>query len=97
MALLPAGAPKQRLSRMPLPGRQWCREELPWIEKSWAVPKSKADMFPVMARAFYDHLYAVLTEGTPLIITPQQVRRQIAVIEECHRQNPLPNRRGQRG
>ena len=29
-----------------------------------------------------------LTAGEPLQITPQQVRRQIAVIEECQRQNP---------
>ena len=47
-----------------------------------------------MAKAFYTHLYATLTEGAPLAITPRQVRRQIAVIEECHRQNPLSKRRG---
>ena len=27
--------------------------------------------------------------GEDLIITPEHVRQQIAVIEECHRQNPL--------
>lgn len=37
---------------------------------------------------FYTMLYKTLTRGAPLAITPQQVRRQIAVIEECRRQNP---------
>jgi hypothetical protein len=32
----------------------------------------------------------LMKEGTPLEITSSQVRRQIAVIEECHKQNPLP-------
>lgn len=86
-------APKQQLTRKPLPGRAYCREQLQWVEKEWTVPKSKARMFPYMARQFYNHLYATLTEGAPLAITPQQVRRQVAVIEECHRQNPLPKRR----
>ena len=90
----PERAPKQKLSRTPLPGRKWCREQLPWVEKTWTVPKSKSRMFPTMAKAFYTHLYATLTEGAPLAITPQQVRQQIAVIEECHRQNPLSKRRG---
>ena len=35
-------------------------------------------------------LYKSLTEGAALEITPVQVRQQIAVIEECHRQNPMP-------
>jgi len=42
-----------------------------------------------MSKQFYSHLYKTLTEGAPLVITPEQVRQQIAVIEECHRQNPL--------
>ena len=33
-------------------------------------------------------LYKTLTAGEPLEITSQQVRQQIAVIEECQRQNP---------
>ena len=41
-----------------------------------------------MSAAFYSMLHRTLTEGAPLEITPQQVRQQIAVIEECQRQNP---------
>jgi hypothetical protein len=43
-----------------------------------------------MAQAFYGNLYDALTAGAPLAVPPSQVRQQIAVIEECHRQNPLP-------
>ena len=41
-------------------------------------------------RAYYTTVYEHLTEGKPLTVTLRQVRRQIAVIEEAHRQNPLP-------
>ena len=47
-------------------------------------------MFDSMARPFYENLYAALTEGAPLAVPISDVRLQIAVIEECHRQNPLP-------
>lgn len=53
-----------------------------------AGPKASSDMFEYMAARFYDMLYKTLTAGAPLEITPEQVRRIIAVIEECHRQNP---------
>ena len=82
-------APKLQLIREPLPGRQYCSEQLPWVEKTWTVPKSQANGFAYMSKQFYSHLYKTLTEGAPLVITPEQVRQQIAVIEECHRQNPL--------
>jgi hypothetical protein len=41
-----------------------------------------------MTGKLYGMLYRTLTEGVPLEVTPQQVRRQIAVIEACQRQNP---------
>ncbi len=89
----PKKAPKQKLTREPLPGRVWCREDLPWKERTWTLPKSKSNLFAYISREFYSHLHKTLTEGAPLVITPQQVRRQVAVIEKCHRQNPLPRRR----
>lgn len=85
----PAKAPRRQLIRQPLPGRQYCGEQLPWVERTWAVPKRQANTFAYMSRQFYNHLYKTLAEGAPLVITPEQVRQQIAVIEECHRQNPL--------
>jgi predicted dehydrogenase len=41
-----------------------------------------------LTQAYYNMLYKTLTRGVPLEVTLEQVRRQIAVIEECHRQNP---------
>ena len=43
---------------------------------------------PALRTAFYTMLYKTLTQGVPLAITPAEVRQQVAVIEECHRQNP---------
>ena len=81
--------PKRQLIREPLPNRQYCSETLKWTEKTWTTPKNKSNLFSYMSNQFYVHLYKTLTEGAPLVITPEQVRQQIAVIEECHRQNPL--------
>jgi len=85
----PEEAPEQHLTREPLPGRAYCTDKLKWYERSWDVPESQADLFGYMAKRFYANLYDALTKGAPLEITPAQVRRQIAVIEECHRQNDL--------
>jgi predicted dehydrogenase len=85
----PEEAPEQHLTREPLPGRAYCTDKLKWYERSWDVPESQADLFGYMAKRFYGNLYDALTKGAPLEITPDQVRRQIAVIEECHRQNDL--------
>ena len=85
----PEKTPKQRLIRNPLPGPSYCREDLKMVEKSWAPNKAQKDAFGYMSKAYYDHIYAVLCEGAKLEITPQQVRVQIGVIEECHRQNRL--------
>ena len=85
----PEEAPEQHLIREPLPGRAYCRENLKMYEKSWDVPKSKKNLFGSMSYAFYKNLYEALTTGAPLAIKPEEVRQQIAVVEEAHRQNPL--------
>lgn len=77
------------LERAPLPGPSYCSDTLTWHEEKWDVPPEKKDLFNSMAALFYGNLHDALTSGTPLIIPPEQVRQQIAVIEECHRQNPL--------
>ena len=45
-----------------------------------------------MAARFYNNLYDALTTGAALAIPPEQGLQQIAVIEECHKQNPLPKK-----
>ena len=39
---------------------------------------------------YYVNIYDAITTGAPIKVKLSQVRRQIAIIEECHRQNPLP-------
>lgn len=95
-------APKQKLIKDPLftPNRTpaYCGESLTWHAGAWpTAPDARARQAgytpsaPVqdnMTGQYYTMLYNTLTRGTPLKITPEQVRRQIAVIEECRRQNP---------
>ncbi len=89
----PSEAPKRELIPTPLSKEDgtpaYCREELKWYEESWDVPEEQSDLFKTISQGFYDMLYKTLTEDAPLEITLEQVRQQIAVIEECHRQNPL--------
>ena len=88
---LPEEAPEQHLIRTPLDNRAYCSETLSFYEGKWTSSPEGAD-FNSRVERFYENLYGALVHGTPLEVTLEQVRRQIAVIEECHRQNPLPKR-----
>ncbi|NKB67882.1 MAG: gfo/Idh/MocA family oxidoreductase [Candidatus Latescibacteria bacterium] len=85
----PEAAPEQALVRNSLPGPSYCREDLKFTEKSWQPSKQQQNSFGFMSKSFYDQIHKVLRQGDKPHITPQQVRTQIAVIEECHRQNRL--------
>jgi hypothetical protein len=71
------------------------------VEKTWEVDASVASgaasgytlpSYEIARKVFYDNVYDVLCGRGKLIITVPQVRRQIAIMEEAHRQNPLPRR-----
>lgn len=74
-------------------------DKLKWHADAWPV-SAQPDRKPAgsgytaaqpsadMAASYYTMLYNTLTKRKPLVVTPEQVRRQIAVIEECRRQNP---------
>ena len=63
------------------PDRRYKREELIWHEQTWNL----ADQPPIDPnQAFYKDLYQTLRHGQPLAVSPQDVQRQIAVIEQCH-------------
>ena len=47
---------------------------------------------PLHVDASIEALNRGFHNGAELLIKPEQSRKQIAVIEECHRQNPLPTR-----
>lgn len=92
----PKKAPKPEFWKGWSVDRQYPSETLPWIERSWkiddALTKTSTGYtlrsFPSGVQRFYDNIHAVLTQGADLLITLPQVRKQIAVIEEAHRQNP---------
>ncbi|WP_127586698.1 Gfo/Idh/MocA family protein [Paenibacillus koleovorans] len=86
-------APEQVLTTKPIINENgepaYCREALTWYEEKWELelPEGFA-AFEIMTNTLYKKLYATLTEGAALEITPEQVRQQMAVMEECRRQNP---------
>lgn len=87
----PEETPEQKLIKTPLETADrlpaYCSENLVWYEETWSVEDigTFTDATDKLYQTVYDHL----TAGTPLVVTPQQVRQQIAVMEEVHRQNPL--------
>jgi predicted dehydrogenase len=84
-------APKQSLIKTPLKDEEglpkYCSEKLIWTEESWNTSDPRT--FTYAVKRLYDTVYDHLVDGTPLVVTPEQVKQQIAVINECHRQNPL--------
>jgi len=85
----PAVAPKQEFWRPWSRNREYCKEELPWIEETWMPQVPAEEQFLQIAYEFYKHWLDVFENGAELIVKPREVRRQIQVIEECRRQNPL--------
>jgi predicted dehydrogenase len=59
--------------------RKFNREELIWHEQRWERPPEQNPDY----RAFYTELHRSLEQGTPPAITPQSVRRTLAVLERC--------------
>ncbi|MEW6753647.1 MAG: Gfo/Idh/MocA family oxidoreductase [Candidatus Latescibacterota bacterium] len=98
----PAQAPRQKVWRWSVK-RRYPSEELPWVEECWTLQDERSATgytvrsLPTGQEFIYANLYDAITRGARLEITPAQVRKQIAVLEECHRQNPLPCRNARRG
>lgn len=80
--------------------RQYPSETLPWKEFNWSV--ENADLknatgytmtsLPSAPEAFYKNIHDVYHKRDKPIIGHSQVRRQLEIIEEAHRQNPLPKK-----
>ncbi len=87
----PKKHPKPKL----MPGwsedRGYCAEKINWVEKSWEQKGDASDFSP-NSRGVYDNMYDVLVNKGKRIIQLDEVRRQIEVMEECHRQNRLPRK-----
>lgn len=83
----PEEAPERHLITEPLPNRAYCSEKLDWYEYSWHDTGSRNA--PWLGEQFYLNLYEVIRNGASLAVPLDDVRRQIAIIEECFRQNPM--------
>jgi len=70
--------------------RGYCGEKLDWKEEEWSPPASPLDNFQQISKGFYDNVYDILVNRGKRIIQLDEVRRQVAAIEACHKQNPLP-------
>jgi predicted dehydrogenase len=96
----PAKAPHQDMWGWSV-DRQYTREDLPWEEHTWTLSDAQDKQavgytlksLPSGPERIYNHLYKAITKGGDLFVPTDQVRPQIAIIEECLRQNPLPRKR----
>ncbi len=64
----------------------FCREKLELTEEKGSFSGSSFDS---AVKRFYNMVYATITEGKPLEITPEMAMKVISVIEKCHADNPL--------
>lgn len=67
----------------------YCSEDLKLYEEEWKFETEEFGTFADMTGTYYKMLHKHITEGGELVVTPEQVKKQIRVIEECHRQNPM--------
>ena len=88
----PAKAPEQHLIRESLSQADgtpaYCGEKLPWVEECWDGDPNA--VFNASVGTYYNMVYEHIVNNGPLAITLKQVRQQVAVFEEAHRQNPIP-------
>jgi predicted dehydrogenase len=82
----PGSLPERTLSTEPTPDRSYNRDPAVWVEHTWpqdGATESRGDA------GFYLELYAAVRAGQPVPVPPEQILRQMRVLEECRRQAPL--------
>lgn len=91
----PAKAPEQKLILDPICNEEglpaYCGEKLDWVEEKTEIKES---VFTVAVKEYYDMIYANLAEGIEMPIRPEQVLKQLKVIDLIHAQNPLSVKKG---
>ena len=79
----------------PTSDRSYNSEKLEWQQDSWKA-KGKSDGGAGAAPAqqpvveLYTGLWQAIRNGAPQFITPQQVRRRVAVLEQCYKMSNIP-------
>jgi predicted dehydrogenase len=81
----PGEAPPLVLDTQPTPDRSYNSETLPWQEKSCEL----ANDFAAGVQQLYRDLHGTIRRGRPLAITPESVRRQMAILERCRALSPV--------
>lgn len=73
------------IERVPTPDRTYNSEKLDWQTESCESNEGYGYVEP----KFYEDLWSSIREGAPLFITPESVRRAIALIEKCKEQGQI--------
>ena len=82
--------PPRPVDPTPTPDRSYNAEELSWTEETWQAPEHGMPAESVYeATRFYTDIYDAMRRGAPLVVTPESVRRQVAILEKCHQLCPL--------
>lgn len=84
---VPEEVPPLVLDTQPTPDRSYNREDLPMHEEVHQLERN----FGGGVVDLYRDLYATIRDGTPLVITPESVRRQVVVLERCRQSSPVYN------
>ena len=71
--------PDRPIDHEPTAGRSYNSEKLEWQSGEWSGGNNDNDLMV----AFYRELFESVRNGAPLTVTPQSVRRQIAIIERA--------------
>lgn len=87
--------PPRPVTDQPTPDRSYNSEPLTWQTGTWTAtgPADKGGgAAPAMQPALdlYRDLYETIRHGKPQVITPQSVRRRVAIIERSHQLCPRP-------
>jgi predicted dehydrogenase len=87
MSFDPKAIPVRTLTEEPTPDRSYNSDGLKQhcVEKTWTA---KDDTGPGEA-GFYLDLYDALRNGKPVQIKPEQVRRQLKVLDQCRKMAPV--------
>ena len=88
--------PERPLDMVPLEGRCYCSEAKEFETGEWVRPEEQTDTgagarpAPGPTLALYESLYRAIRLGEKQLITPEQVRRRIEVMQTCYIQNNIP-------
>jgi predicted dehydrogenase len=72
--------PDRRLAAQPAAERLYPQDNVTWIEEQWTCPPQQDDS-PYTHQRFYHNVYEALTQGAPLVVDPESVRRLVGVLE----------------